>query len=146
MKKLLTWINMGLAAITPNVFVSNKKNNAIATVIHEDNQEHHEMKNVLYEALEMAAASRRVEEELVYKSYGLERPSDETKTVITMNADGSFTQGTIANPNGQKFIPVSDKDREIYNKMKQADSFNFSGERGNKVVHLVMQGSDKEKE
>jgi len=145
MKKILATLNMLLVSVFPSVVISNKKKDAVPTVEHEDNNEHHELKNILDEAMEMAIAARRVEEDLCYQSYGLKRPSDETRHVITMNADGTLTQGVEKNPYGQKFVEVSEKDREIYAKMKKSDSFNFGNDLSVKpVTHRVVK-NDEEK-
>jgi len=124
MKKLLTGLNMLLASIFPVATSSNKKQDPLPTTGENDTDEVVNTASVIEQAIEIAASSRRVEEELAYKSYGLTRPNSENRFVITMNADGTCDATVEKDPNGQSFTPVTEEDRKNYEKLKKSGSFN----------------------
>ena len=124
MKRLLAGINLLLASFLPGATVSNKKQDPLPTTSENDTDEIINMQSVIEQAVEMAASARRIEEDMVYKSYGLTRPNSENRYVFTMNSDGTVDATAEKDPKGQKFIPVSDQDRKNYEQLKKSDSFN----------------------
>lgn len=124
MKKLMAVLSMLIAPFLPGAAVTNKKKDELPTEGHTDSTEMHEAHNIFDEALEMAAAARRVEEEIAYKSCGLERPNSENRYVITMNADGTFEQRIEKDPNGIPFKPVTEKDRKAYKTLQKFQESN----------------------
>lgn len=124
MKKFLAGLNMLLASIFPVATTSNKKQEPLPTTGEQDTDEIVNTQSVIQEAVEIAAAARRIDEETAYRAYGMSRPNSENRFVITMNDDGTYDATVEKDPNGTPFIPVTQKDRENYEKLKKSGSFN----------------------